>query len=81
MEELEKDEAAREYAQLVYLCRQTAQEVKTDIMIHDTVPALQFVKMPCITAHEHCKQLRDLVRSTLRARPPKAPAASVINLM
>jgi len=81
LEELEKDEAAREHAQLVYLCRQTAQEVKTDIVIHDAVPGLQFVKMPCITAHEYCKQLRDLVRSTLRARPPKAPAASVINLM
>ena len=26
-----------------------AQEVKTDIIIHDAVKSLQFVKMPCIT--------------------------------
>jgi hypothetical protein len=45
---------------------QTAQEVKTDIVIHDAVPALQFAKMPCVTAHEHCKQLRELVRTRLQ---------------
>lgn len=43
------DPAAADHSRLVYLARLVAQEVKTDIIIHDAVKSLQFVKMPCIT--------------------------------
>eukprot|EP00959_Pyramimonas_sp_CCMP1952_P469399 9494868-Pyramimonas_sp.AAC.1 len=62
------------------VARQVANEVKQDIRIHDAVPPLQYVKMPAITANEHCRQLRERARAVLRARPPKGPSPPVVDL-
>lgn len=55
--------------------------MKQDIRIHDATPALQFIKMPAITANEHCRQLRERARAVLQARPPKGPTAATVDLM